>query len=64
MYKKIELVIILSQTKKQSIDRHCWLQSLKIQQHGFDIMYLEEDTGFAKYKGEDPYCIRAILKKR
>lgn len=29
----------------------------------FNIQYIKEDTGFAPYKGEDPYCIRIIAKK-
>lgn len=29
----------------------------------FDIIYINEDINFAKYKNENPYCIRVICKK-
>ena len=29
----------------------------------FDILYLEENDNFAKYKNENPICIRLICKK-
>ena len=30
---------------------------------GFKIIFSDEDTGFAKYKDEDPCCIRIICKR-
>lgn len=30
----------------------------------FDIIFVEENTGFSVYKGDDPVCIRFILKSR
>ena len=30
----------------------------------FDIIYVNEDKGFAPFGDEDPICIRSILKKR
>ena len=29
----------------------------------FEIIYIEEDINFAKYKNENPVCIRVICKK-
>ena len=29
----------------------------------FDIIYIEENINFAKYKNENPICIRVICKK-
>jgi ubiquinone/menaquinone biosynthesis C-methylase UbiE len=34
-----------------------------VTKNNFEILYLEEDRGFAKYKKEDPYCIRMVCKK-
>lgn len=39
-----------------------YLENLLIQ-NKFKILYIEEDRGFAKYKDEDPICIRVISKK-
>jgi tellurite methyltransferase len=34
-----------------------------LKENGFDIVKLEEGTGFSKFKGEDPYLVRVIAKK-
>lgn len=34
-----------------------------LKKNNFKIIFLEEKNGFAKYKDEDPYCIRLIAKK-
>ena len=30
----------------------------------FEIIFIKEDLNFAKYKNENPICIRVICKKR
>lgn len=37
--------------------------SKKFEKH-FDISFIEENRGFSIYKGEDPVCIRFILRKK
>ena len=39
-----------------------YLETL-LKSKGFVINYIEEDTGFSPYKGEDPVCIRVICIK-
>lgn len=34
-----------------------------LKRHGFQIVALEEGTGFSKYKGEDPHLVRIIAQK-
>jgi hypothetical protein len=34
-----------------------------LEEHKFDILFIEENTGFAKHKTCDPICIRVICKK-
>ena len=31
--------------------------------NGFEIIYMKEDKNFAKYKDENPVCIRLICKR-
>lgn len=31
--------------------------------YGYDIMYIREDKDFAKYRDENPYCIRVICRR-
>ena len=35
-----------------------------LDKHGFEMLYFEEKDGIARYKNEDPVCIRVICKKR
>jgi tellurite methyltransferase len=35
-----------------------------IKRYNFEILYLEENKGFASYKDEDPICIRLIASKK
>jgi hypothetical protein len=35
----------------------------KLKKIGFEIIYFEEQNGFAKYKDSDPIVLRAIVKK-
>ena len=39
-----------------------YLKSL-LDKHNFEIIYVEEKNNFAKYKDENPVCIRLISKK-
>lgn len=34
-----------------------------LKKYNFNIIYIEENSGFAKFKNEDPICIRVICKK-
>lgn len=34
-----------------------------LNKYSFNIIYIEENNGYAKYKDEDPICIRLISKK-
>jgi tellurite methyltransferase len=40
-----------------------WLQE-RLYELNFEILYLEENDGFAIYKNEDPICIRVICRKK
>lgn len=35
-----------------------------LDRHGFELVYFEEGTGMAKYKNEDPVCIRVVCRKK
>lgn len=40
-----------------------YIQNL-LKKYNFEILYIDENNGFAKYKHEDPICIRLIAIKK